>query len=609
MLNKRGASTFKKRFSSKPLDAKTSPGKIFEDKLTEYVGKSNDKTEVEVRFGSEDIGLLQKVSEYFSERAGEPIKTESVVDIYDTYRVVKEQDREPYHEVKEKIHSVDLDYGFKLTLYSEKIANNPQGQQKKMTRSRERYSWALNPHLRADVTVVNGETLEVELEVMSSARNLRRLELAMFAKETYRTAMDVSRILAIFDNFTLAEKGKIEARLSGVSETRPVNFKATSFATVINGGYFASYKANGVRSKLVKDGKMLWLKIHNKLFLLSRNMSPQASLIFDCESILDSAEGSLTVVIFDTMKQSFEATKESIKDKDLLSRIALIGPFIESVNGLIPNISFIEKEHIPVGSTNKFISAFKKIVSEHERGTKSDGVIFTPPGAYTSSNILKWKFPELLSVDVRMSTNGTAFVKDYNAHTRFREFRGTEDFPLGKSLQIKDYSRFEPMSILEINSSGEVIRVRADKLVPNQIAVAEDVWEDMQMPISEKMMSSHETVETFRVLAAIKPGSIVADNSLDYVSRLFRPLSLVAFSLTEKPKGGPATLQVVNLKGKKPKEIYDFVRERKAVFPEMQIATVGRIAQSKSMSSAISDIALHEDVPAFSIIVSKKKRS
>jgi SAM-dependent methyltransferase len=128
----------------------------------------------------------------------------------------------------------------------------------------------------------------------------------------------------------------------------------------------------------------------------------------------------------------------------------------------------------------------------------NDGIIYTPEDPSLKLPIYKWKFPEKMSIDFQVQTEEKIGEK-YKLFVGYKD--GTTPFLIDKKQALyisKD--KLDDGGIYEftydnVNKKFVLLRERKDKVKPNYINTALDVWNDMQKPFTEDQLK-----ELFRPL-------------------------------------------------------------------------------------------------------------
>ena len=120
----------------------------------------------------------------------------------------------------------------------------------------------------------------------------------------------------------------------------------------------------------------------------------------------------------------------------------------------------------------------------------NDGLIFTPVGPATDPNepIYKWKFPDQMSIDMRVAfSNGKGALLIHDGDGCEKEWKGTKLFAMTMEmlpLKMNEYvNQIVEVVWDTVHRRLAIARPRPDKRTPNFRTVAENVWNDMFLPI------------------------------------------------------------------------------------------------------------------------------
>lgn len=136
----------------------------------------------------------------------------------------------------------------------------------------------------------------------------------------------------------------------------------------------------------------------------------------------------------------------------------------------------------------------------------NDGIIFTPAGSARCvwPPIYKWKFYEELTIDMCMVEGkpGNFHLKVWTTAQAMVEWKGTHRFPLHYPMTYREHTgKVKNGEIWEVRYDFRTQRVhlgkpRPDKKRPNIKYVAENVWNDMAVPITEEILIEWVTTST-----------------------------------------------------------------------------------------------------------------
>jgi hypothetical protein len=124
----------------------------------------------------------------------------------------------------------------------------------------------------------------------------------------------------------------------------------------------------------------------------------------------------------------------------------------------------------------------------------TDGIICVPTDKFYKNNAsFKWKPPDMLTIDfyvkfIKTENNNQIFgLYNYSGSNQFEPFKGHGKNPFSGEIILNSYIYDE--TITEFYWDGTTFiphKIRWDKLKPNFISVAINIWEDINNPILEK---------------------------------------------------------------------------------------------------------------------------
>ena len=471
--------------------------------LGNYVFKSNN-IELELRFGQykngnfkPDIGKDTYISldKYLRDNKKVVSKIdveESKVEIFsDGIRKIY-QDANILYEKKNRLYKADIEYkDFVLRLSESEevniITHLDRQEDVVETRYRKRtiynhISFAFSYVLTEVTTITNSKrevTYELEIEYNIKPQTIRFL--------TQILQDSVNNILPllikdknVYSYLPLSEEAYIKDQYYSlyIKEPKPVNLSRYITPELQTMGYSVTNKLDGERFILLFTRIGFYAFNNRKIEKYdTRNYVPQEynSLIFFA---LDSEFFEGRFYIFDCMIYN----GQKIIEKDHIDRLFSSQEIVNKLS--LPN-NFLMLKTFYRGNlkndTEKLLLSLEK--------EKNDGIIYTSNSKY-NSNIYKWKFPEKMSIDFAVykvsPVSYELYVKD-----------SIEGFPVnvpfhGNSIYELDEAVYEGDSLKEggiyefgyDNSTEKFVlfRERLDKIDPNFITVAENVWNDIKNP-------------------------------------------------------------------------------------------------------------------------------
>jgi hypothetical protein len=414
-------------------------------------------------------------------------------------------------------------------------------------REKNRYSYLVfNDSVRIDITIVNmvklnanigqnvheKDTYEIEVELLKN-ENLDSFEKALAVtlklvldtislyteKERYQIVNEINSILGsskrgVIDNFPIVQARNLKLRdmvyggLIGNSNT----------------GYSVTMKADGIRKLLffAKTGVYLVSPPSSIMKISESEITSLTGTILDGEMIpLDkrlpgSPKTNIWYLTFDTLAWNRNINIQNTSHLERLNLAQKVADIIKS-NLLQVNTKTFRSFQTP----KEFFEIMRDMLRERYHLTyKQDGFMFTPQNvAYNphSDNhplykriltdmpdICKWKPKNELTIDFQI------------------QWRMDSSLPSGRRIELYSNERGKPvlfsfngdipidhLNPLTINLPNNSIveygydtekkmlvptRVRHDKVLPNKLDVARDVWSDIQDPIEESTLRGDDFI-------------------------------------------------------------------------------------------------------------------
>lgn len=427
-----------------------------------------------------------------------------------------------------------IDYRLGLAIESSINKNDFDDRLVNHIRKRNRTSFTLDNSFRADLSEVtttlsdgkniNRTTYEVEIEYLSLPNKLISLDI----KDKYRTfSEEFKRSLNLLfpNSHTLVSKdyekyNELFSILQQHNENKPVNIQDKYLPSLVTNGisnYSVTNKLDGtkynlfvvigiddkVQNLLLLNNTDIWLLYDNVAYKDISLKSKNTIYALDVEIIeLERNNRKLVdIFIFDTI---FSKNGKMVLDKTHFERLDEIKiDVLEQINKIdvsktnfktdfhIQKKTFIYEDKLQT-SIQKIVklmwSTFKTIQNVEEM---NDGIIFQP--IHTSyfkdvnKPILKWKFPEKVSIDflVKKSSNINNL---YNVYVYNDAIDSLEEFKYkGRVYYLYSENAISDNTIIETKFDTNrqhftVYRYRYDKSRPNAIRTALDTFKDMIEP-------------------------------------------------------------------------------------------------------------------------------
>jgi hypothetical protein len=326
-----------------------------------------------------------------------------------------------------------------------------------------------------------------------------------------------------------------------------------AFSDLVGGGiinnvftnYIINHKVDGARKILVitpeREGlSQLWFVGDDEnASLISDTIDPSlSSTILDGELVpAEKRTYQPDTVDFFIVFDCFMAQGRDVSSMDLITRRHHALLIIQRINIdpelLILNLTFSEP---PFVNAEGFFNVVRKMIeSQKDLPYETDGLIIVPVGAvYNPRNelidfarnnkltiepdICKWKPPSKMTIDFQIRRDdgdGVMKPKLYvRAGKEYKVFTGSDRYPFDNNniRLISEDGRIDLMkisnrSIVEmifIEGKFVPVRERYEKTDPNSIRVAQGVWDDINDPISEDVITGRTTVFATKYMDRIR---------------------------------------------------------------------------------------------------------
>ena len=411
-------------------------------------------------------------------------------------------------------------------------------------REKNRYSYIVFRNtVRVDMTIVNmikltddksakstdyGTTYEVEIELLSSGN------LSFFEKTIVVTLQQILDTVTLYDNKVANSvisfvNSILQADYRGnishypIVQARNLKLKDMVWGGLIGNektGYSVTHKADGQRKLLVFHNTGIWLVSppHNLNRLTNTQVPALIGTILDGELVPlnKRKEGApdtrIWFLAFDCLSWNSD---NNIQNKPHGVRMNHAKAVAE--NFKTPLLQIDTKSFVNFGTPQEFFSTMRDMFREQPHLTyDQDGFMFTPVNEIYNPHsnkhklstrvltrypdICKWKPIEELTIDFQIKwkifPDGTKYISLYsNEKGKPVLFKGTTIAPFENMID-----HYHPLTLdLPNNTIVEYgwdydenlfvpKRVRHDKIKPNTIDIAEDVWSDIQKPLDKETM-------------------------------------------------------------------------------------------------------------------------
>ena len=408
---------------------------------------------------------------------------------------------------KTPLVALDLPYApiaIRLSLANEvDVSNPPADAIPTITRDIERWSTVLREFntVELSLSIVNGKDWEVELEFLEHPKNANQLiqPIEFILKRILPSrvnVLDTDEIQRITAKYNSTWSQFPQTGFLRKISNKPLNFTHEDVDLVRSRRYFVSHKLDGEKYTMIttdtgiyaiSEVDAMWIADSTK----SKLFTPFS---FDCE--WDPADLKLYVFDFQTADPDLKYDKRRAFCKTVCAQLkcdSVLLKTAESCSGATI-----------VQCVKKTVKWMQKTYGEAAWQDRNDGIIFTPNDEpYILSGpkdrerrTLKYKFPDKISVDVRLRLRNTSAGE--------KAFACYAAGPHNKEIEVrsihlrlfKDQPHYETADdgmIAEIalqNGVFWIMRFRPDKTEPNFISVVLDTLRDMRNPLPlDKLIS------------------------------------------------------------------------------------------------------------------------
>lgn len=285
-----------------------------------------------------------------------------------------------------------------------------------------------------------------------------------------------------------------------IKEPKPVNLSRQETPELQSKGYSVTNKLDGERFILLFTNSGFYA-FNNRKVEKYNTLNYQRFLVMDSEFF----EGRY--YIFDCMMYNGEKVTEEPHDFRLKMAQEAVKTFSFKNDFLILKTFYRGDEKDSLKNNTKYL--LDRLSME-----KNDGIIYTSSGRYNTP-IYKWKFPEKMSIDFAVYKIGLKDETKYELYVKDNidgepvnvPFRGNSSYELKEAVYITESGHeLKEGGIYEFgydNTTEKFIlfRPRLDKIDPNFITVAENVWNDIKNPYTKDeliQLLSPKVLEEYR---------------------------------------------------------------------------------------------------------------
>jgi len=459
--------------------------------------------EFEIRINSVQQEIFDFLIFQCRQKYKEVIK-ESIVNIYSTtidgisnqYREIIENGK-TICQLKTGKENQDRMYTFKnqtqhLIRYSfsiEQTIDCPEKTSKpSFTRQRYRFEFdTLKGYTYMFTVITNKKPYDFEVEI--------EFDIEKMTPELISESIDELLSSFLLSNLSNDYSKSIYDRISTVLIPKPINIKETDSDTLKDNVYYVTNKLDGQRFLLYfLDGNMYSIQNRNVKFICKTELN-------NC--LVDTEFFKNKYYLFDC----YIYNSINILNKNLPERLKCC-ELIKKSNPLFEIKSF----------SKQLLTETKNLLDTLNKD-ENDGLIYTPENFSKKLPVLKWKFPEKMSIDFRVIKDTqnpslytlcvftktdkygkTPFEIPFKIKDELTPFKTKNQIPFKINKKNATFISDKPLIDHDIYEfmfeKGNFVchRQREDKTNPNFISVAFDVYNDMIHPF-----------ESFKLIALFRP--------------------------------------------------------------------------------------------------------
>lgn len=430
------------------------------------------------------------------------------------------------------------EYGMRITVTQEIPIKAPKTFKPTYTRDKIRYSYPLvGGAARVDLTRVTSKgyvTYEVELEMVQAQAFdafSRVAELILkIVQDTVvlYTEKDRREVTGYFNNLLAGHRDEERLDHGIMKQSRDIKFRDMVWGGLIGNektGYKVSHKVDGIRKLLIFAPNGIWL-VHppfDYTRLTAEKFPTMTGTVLDGELVPKNKRlaGAPTkqywYIVFDAVTYQGDVGTQKLPHERRMSLAQLSVDRIESPFLAVNTMTFHS-----FNTPRKFFQVMRMMFAEQAtRAYVQDGFMFTPESAeYNPKGLLKKETEKLVAMDdfplqkrvitiyadnlkwkdlpdltidflIRKAERGIELYS--NKDGRPILFTGTREFPFpGFITEITPLIEEAPdESIVEFRWEEDTfvpVLIRTNKVKPNRLEIAIDIWEDIHEPITRELL-------------------------------------------------------------------------------------------------------------------------
>lgn len=426
------------------------------------------------------------------------------------------------------------EYNFRLSLSSEEnevIKTLPENLPPFLRVKERTIFYLIKDVLELHMTVVNKKNFEVELEIKKPNKlNV----ISNYIMELLKIAQNSSILISKSEqNYILQTYKNLFNQNKKLIGPQPVPFTKKELINFNHKNYAVTNKLDGQRTLLFIHNNKIY-KLTNKShgeFLGISVVKNLPNNYFYNDTILDTEFLNNTFYVFDVLYLRKEVLLQN-NNYDLFKRL---GWGQKITNELKEKFKLnIEMKNFYTNSKNIFSEGINIFLNQKSSiyNKNIDGLIFIPIGSLPKSGtwdkLYKWKFPEMISVDLKIQKEGNKWDLLVNNGKTYQVFEKQPFIFVEKEINDK-YNDNSIVEFVMINNSLKPLKERTDKSDSNFITIAYDTYELMQdAPTIEDLETSgvSEDFIKMRKYHNIIKNTILQDYVIKYFGKINNLISI-----------------------------------------------------------------------------------
>lgn len=282
-------------------------------------------------------------------------------------------------------------------------------------------------------------------------------------KDTYTIMKDNQKIIIEYNNFfqDYMKKSKRNKYIPYTGGSKPVNIKRTNFPALNE--YYIGIKPDGVSYFIYFASDYIAMINDTNIIIKNNPFNVKYTII------LAELMEKDNIIAYDILIDN----EINVTNNNFLNRMSRL----EKTISLLNNQKYQMVEYLPISEKNA-----RSILS---LDIPNDGIIFKHGlSKFGDRGIYKWKPPNDNTIDF-LCKDGDLY---YNSKSGLEKFQGTPSFPYIQKVENVENNMIYEFRYDYNTKNFIVLRERKDKLVPNFQTTVFSIWEDIENPITDKLL-------------------------------------------------------------------------------------------------------------------------